>query len=428
MSKQLAKPIFWVFTLYFMQGVPYALVMLVSAILLKQFAFTNSEIAFYTSLFILPWVIKFFFAPFFEQITSKKTLVIIIQYLLAAISLCIAIFIYLQAFKVAISLFFLMAFVASCHDISTDGFYLISLNRDQQIRYVGIRSLAFQFARLCCQGGVVILVGFLLQYFPLNKAWMLGFLLLAITMATVASYHVYVLPKIVRQISATKRFAFLPIFKAFFAKAHIFHIICFVFFYNIAEAQLIKIVPLFLLDSPAAGGLQLNVQQVGLLYGSFGIAFMILGVFVSSWLIRLYGLRKCLITMTALLLFSQIGYLIISSNIGQINWVWVSITILLGQFCYGLSNNAYMVSLLDLVREHEYSMSFYAIVTAIMAMGMMIPGAISGYIQHQIGYFNFYIWVMLLQAGVLFYTKYVITHLNYEHSDAQGTSPKHHQT
>lgn len=425
MNQQLTKPIFWVFTLYFMQGVPYALVMLVAAILLKQFAFTNSEIAFYTSLFILPWVIKFFSAPFFEKLANKRILIIIIQYLLAAISLLIAVFIYFQALKIAAALFFLMAIVASCHDITTDGFYLISLNRDQQIQYVGVRSLAFQFARLCCQGGLVILIGLLLHYFLLNQAWMFGFLLLAIIMAAVAYYHSQALPKIESLISSQTRFAFFPIFKAFFAKTHIFHIICFVFFYNVAEAQLIKIVPLFLLDTKAAGGLQLSVPQVGLLYGSFGIAFMILGVFISSWLIRIYGLRKCLIAMTAILLISQIGYLIISSNIGQTSWIWVIVTVLFGQFCFGLSNNAYMVSLLDLVREHEYSMSFYAIVTGIMAFGMMIPGAISGYIQQQVGYFNFYIWVMLLQGAVLCYTKYIFSHLNYEHSDAQGASQKH---
>lgn len=427
MNTLATKPLFWVPTLYFMQGVPYAVVMLVSAIVLKQFAFTNSHIAFYTSLFILPWVVKFFFAPFFEQQASKRFFIITFQFALGIISALIAVLLAVQALQGVALLFFVMALVASWQDITTDGFYLIALNRAQQIHYVGIRTLAFQLARLCCQGGVVIGVGFLLQHhWALNVAWMMGFMVVAGMMTILASYHWRVLPH--TEGALTKSLAFLPVFKAFFAKEHIAAIIFFVFIYNVAEAQLIKIVPLFLLDTPAAGGLHLNVTHVGFIYGTLGMVFMLLGIFVSSWCIRNYGLKKCLMAMTAILLLSQGGYILISANIGQNNLIWVIVFVLLGQFCYGLSNNAYMVSLLDLVREHEYSMSFYAIVTGIMALGMMIPGSLSGYIQQHLGYLNFFIWIIGLQGGVLFYTQWITKYLHHEHTDTQRGAQKNHAT
>lgn len=415
MNNHASQPVYWVVTLYFMQGMPYALVMLVSAILLKQFNFTNSYIAFYTSLFILPWVVKFIFAGVFEHFATKKILTVVNEYGLALIAILIALLLYFQCIKTATFMFFLMALVASWHDITTDGLYLVTLSRKQQINFVGIRTLAFQLARLFCQGGLVVAVGFLLHYFPLNQAWMFGFVFLAILMLAIASYHAYVLPETERYRGVKSSMKIFSIFQQFFAKPNIIHLILFLFFYNVAEAQLIKIIPLFLLDPVSAGGLNMDVKQVGFIYGTLGMIAMLAGIALSSWLIQQFGLAKTLIGLTVIVLLSQVGYLVIGSNFA-LNKSWVIMIIVFAQFCYGLSNNAYMVSLLDMVREHQYSMSFYAIVTGIMAFGMMIPGTVSGYIQHYLGYFNFFIWIILLEGAVLCYTIYVVKYFNNEHS------------
>lgn len=442
MKKFLIKPYLWVFTLYFMQGMPYAIVMLLSSILLKQFGFSNSQIAFYTSLFILPWVIKFFFAPFLEKISTKRTLILANETGLAVISLLIALLLYLHWIKLAAALFFMMALVASWHDITTDGFYLVSLNPTQQLNYVGLRTLAFQFARLFCQGVVVIAIGYLLYLLSLKNSWAIAFIFFAILIMLFVIFHARVLPfpedqqvkKILRVgednsaeslslqvLSRDHSAKSIDVFKIFFSIPKILPIIFFIFFYNVAEAQLIKIVPLFLLDPIVAGGLQMDIKQVGFLYGVCGLVAMLTGIFLSIWLIKLFGLKKCLIGATVALLCSQLGYLVISSNIGQKNLNLIIMVILLGQFCYGLSNNAYMVTLLGVARGHKHSMSFYAIITGIMGLGMMLPGAISGRIQHYLGYMNFFVWIVLLQGAVLWFTCKKISLFNHENTIPERT-------
>lgn len=396
-----------------MQGMPYALVMLVSAILLKQFNFTNSKITFYTSLFTLPWVLKFSFAGFLENISTKKSLIVNSEYGIALIIFLIGLLIFFNSFAIAIMGFFLIAFLSSWHDIAADGYYLVQLNRKQQIQYVPIRTLAFQAARFFCQGGMVIAIGWMAQKTSLNFSWMLGFFLLAFLILIIALYHQFILTS--EEILKVKTKSILFIFREFFNQSQIVPILLFIFFYNVAEAQLIKVVPLFLLDSNSVGGLNYSITQVGFIYGTLGLISMLVGVLLSGEIIKRFGIKKPLIIFTAIFLISLVGYALLSAHLIS-NIFWVAIVIGLTQFCFGLSNNAFMTCLVDRAREHAYSMSFYAIFTGIMAFGMMIPGAISGYLQQYLGYWNFFNWILILQMAVWFFTIYIATSVLDEYS------------
>lgn len=402
-----------------MQGVPYALVTFVSAIWLKQAQFSNAQIAFFTSVYIIPWTFKFLFAVLLEQVASKKCLTVFTEYSLGIITLLIVIAFGFQWNLMPIFLFLLMGLFASWHDISSDGLYLSNLTQAQQIDYVGIRTLAFQLARLLCQGGIVIFIGFLSLRVFTQTAWALGFAFLAVLILFFATYHFFIIPSSekkntvsVRKVSFSMA---VQIIHKFFQKKHIAALIIFLLFYNAAEAQLIKIIPLFLLDAHAAGGLNLKVDQVGFIYGGLGLLFMIIGVLLSGLFVRNFGIRKCLIMFTALLLFSQLGYIIISFA-PWLSLMWLIVIVLFAQFCFGLSNNVYMVCLLDSVREDKYSMSFYAIGTGVMAMGMFLPGIISGSIQHFLGYFLFFIWIVLLQGVILCFVIFNSKVPRYEYS------------
>jgi len=47
------------------------------------------------------------------------------------------------------------------------------------------------------------------------------------------------------------------------------------------------------------------------------------------------------------------------------------------------------------ISEGRYKTAHFAIATGFMALGMMVPGMISGWLQEIIGYRHFFIWVML---------------------------------
>ena len=62
----------WVPTLYFAEGLPYVLVVTVSAIMFKQLGISNADVALYTSWLYLPWVIKPFWSPFVDLVKTKR--------------------------------------------------------------------------------------------------------------------------------------------------------------------------------------------------------------------------------------------------------------------------------------------------------------------------------------------------------------------
>lgn len=62
----------WIASLYFFQSIPYVVVTLIATIMFQQYGMTNTQAAFLTSLFMIPWTIKPLFTPFLEDRATKK--------------------------------------------------------------------------------------------------------------------------------------------------------------------------------------------------------------------------------------------------------------------------------------------------------------------------------------------------------------------
>ena len=80
----------WIPTLYFAQGLPYVAVMTISVIMYKRLGISNTDIALYTGWLYLPWVIKPFWSPFVDIISTKRHWTISMQWLIALAFACIA--------------------------------------------------------------------------------------------------------------------------------------------------------------------------------------------------------------------------------------------------------------------------------------------------------------------------------------------------
>jgi len=77
------------------------------------------------------------------------------------------------------------------------------------------------------------------------------------------------------------------------------------------------------------------------------------------------------------------------------------------QFGYGFGFTAYMLYILHYVGESKYKTAEYAIATSFMALGMMLPGLISGKIQEALGYQNFFIYAILCSIPGLIAIKFL---------------------
>ena len=161
-TTQSKNPWLWVPSLYFGQAIPYIVANSLSVIMYKDMGLSNTDIAFYTSLLYLPWVIKPLWSPVVDLFGTKRGWTVSLQLVLAAALGAVGATLHLPAFFMAsLGVMWLMAFASATHDISADGFYMLGLRQQQQAAFVGVRSTFYRLATLAAQGPLVILAGYL---------------------------------------------------------------------------------------------------------------------------------------------------------------------------------------------------------------------------------------------------------------------------
>lgn len=392
-----------------MEALPYVLVTAVSTVFYKTFNFSNAAIAFYTSLFTLPWLFKPALAPMLEKLASKRILTVLAEFALVVLFFLLATSLYLKNFFYpTILVFFMIAIASTIHDMNADGLYIISLEEKAQAHFIGIRTLFYQAGKLACQGALVSIAGFLIIHFDNRAGWQVAFALLASVTLALALYHTKILPQGEIKVASKGTQAlhsFSEIFTDLKNSPHIISKLFFALFYNFSEAQLAKIVPLFLLDKISNGGLGLSIEQVGMLYGGLGVTGMLCGIIASGFILSRVPLKTCLVPITILVGISNLGYLLLSIY-GFQQLALISLFVVTAHVCFGLCNGAYMMYLLRYFGQGRYPMSFYAIGTAVMGLGYTFGGMASGYVQKALGYTHFFYWILLVDIGIALLTVY----------------------
>lgn len=400
------SPWAWVPTLYFAQGLPYVAVMTIAVVMYKNLRMSNSDIAFYTGWLYLPWVIKPLWSPFVDLIKTKRFWVIAMQFLVAVGFAGVAFFIPTTFYlKATLAFFWLLAFSSATHDIAADGFYMLGLSSGDQAFFVGIRNTFYRLATIFGQGILVMLAGLLAEgkLIPSIKgnvplAWSLIFFILAALFIGFSLYHSYILPKPLsdeskKMLSFTEMLRdFGHTFITFFQKKDVLLMFFFILTYRLGEAQLTKIAPPFLLDTLENGGLNMSTSTYGLIYGTLGVALLLLGGIVGGILISRHGLKRWIVPMALMINIPDVFYVVLAYYQPNVSIAYV--LVVLEQFGYGFGFTAYMLYLIN-IAEGEYKTAHYAIATGFMALGMMLPSMISGWIQEQLGYTLFFIWVCI---------------------------------
>lgn len=388
------NPWSWIPTLYFAEGLPYVLVMTVSVIMYKNLGISNTDIAFYTSWLYLPWVIKPFWSPFVDLLKTKRWWITTMQLLIGAGLAGIAFFLPTTFFfQATLAVFWLMAFSSATHDIAADGFYMLALNESEQSLFVGIRNIFYRIATITGQGLLIVLAGMLEKWTGnIPYAWSLVFFVCAGLFIAIGLYHSYQLPK-----PTTDKGASLGslgnLFKTFFQKKGIVLSLAFILLYRLGEAQLAKLASPFLLDNPEMGGLNLSTEQVGIVYGTIGVIALLTGGIIGGIVASKHGLKKWLWYMVAAMNVPNLVYVYLAFVQPENFWV-ISSCVAIEQLGYGFGFTAFMLYLIY-VAQGPYQTAHYAICTGFMALGMMLPGMIAGWLQEMMGYNWFFVWVCL---------------------------------
>lgn len=391
----------WVPSLYFAEGLPYVIVMTLSVILYKRLDISNTEIALYTSWLYFPWVIKPLWSPFVDLIKTKRWWIYAMQLLIGAGMAGVAFMLqgdfFLQA---TLAFFWLMAFSSATHDIAADGFYMLGQSEDDQAFFIGIRNTFYRIAMLCGQGLLVMLAGWLEKTTgKIAFSWSLVFMILAGVFIALSLWHKFILPSPKSDQPSTGITyrtiwnEFIGTFTSFFKKKGIGVALLFMLTYRLGESQLVKLASPFLLDAREKGGLAMTTGQVGFAYGTVGVVALLLGGILGGIAIAKGGLKRWLWPMALAISLPNLVYLYLS-YIQPDSALIVNVCVAIEQFGYGFGFTAYTMFLM-IFAEGRYKTAHYAISTGFMALGMMLPGMCSGWIQEQIGYQLFFVWIMI---------------------------------
>lgn len=422
----------WVISTNFAEGLPYAIITTLSVVMLNDMGLGNAEVTAWTSMLAIPWSIKALWSPWVGA-GNLKHWMWTMQVVLACCLMGVALGVLSAPADLSqgngwlawvLGAFAVGAFASATYDIACDGYYMQRLDKDQQSFFVGIRSTAYRLSMIFASGLLTTLVGKLAKDLAakgnivaaegvadsplyLREAWVFVMLGAAFVMLLFGFAHGRWLTsakkepknnfvqKALAQKTADEEPAggYLDALKAFLRKPGLWFVFCFLLFYRLGEALLSKMSIIFLKAPVELGGLGLDNEEYGLIYGTVGVAALIVGGILGGMLVSRFGLGRCVIPLALAL------------NVPDLLYVWMSITqpanrwligSLVGveQFGYGLGFTAYMVYMLQ-AAQGKYSTAHYAIITALMAIGMMVPSALSGYMQEHLGYTAFF-WVVAL--------------------------------
>lgn len=387
----------------------------------------KGEMAMFTSLLYLPWVIKPLWSPFVDIIKTKRWWILAMQIVMSAAFVLVALGLpdpspeviasgttSVSLFKMTLVLFWISAFASATHDIAADGFYMLALKPKQQSVFVGIRSTFYRLASIFGQGVLVVIAGVLERRLSdIPQAWSVTLLVCAVMFAVITIWHTFVLPRpdadSLRADGTTARGIakeFIRTFITFFRKKHIFIALLFMLLYRLPEAFLVKMMNPFLLAPQAQGGLGLSTETVGLVYGTIGVAALTVGGILGGVAASKWGLKKSLWPMAMTLTLPCLSFVFLAAFQPQNIWL-ISSCVALDQFGYGFGFTAYMLYLIYF-SDGEFKTAHYSLCTAFMALSMMLPGMVAGYIQESLGYTDFFIFVMvccLVTVGVTLMVK-----------------------
>ena len=417
MKSNNVSPWLWVPTLYFAEGVPYFIVNNISVMMFTKMGVPNGDMAFFTTLLYFPWFLKGIWSPLVDVVRTKRWWIVTMQVLLTALMVLLTLTLPhpevdvinsgqtpISLFMLTLVLFIIAAFASATHDIAADGYYMLAHSPSSQAAFIGIRSTFYRIASVFGQGVLVFIAGHIEKDTgDIPYSWQVTLGVSAVIFFLITLYHIFCLPHSdedrprqasVEEAKTKSNWSELAeSFVTFIKKPNVLWAIAFMLLYRLPEGFLIKMCQPFLVRGTETGALGLSTEIVGLIYGTFGVIALLAGGIVGGIVASKIGLKRSLWIMAACMTLPCITFVYLAIYQPD-NIILISIALCIEQFGYGFGFTAYMLYMMYF-SEGEFKTSHYAICTAFMALSMMLPGFVAGYIQEAIGYVNFF-WIVML--------------------------------
>ena len=404
----------------------------------------NGDMSFFTTLLYFPWFLKGIWSPIVDVVKTKRWWIISMQALLTAMMILLTLTLPhpepdvvasgstpISMFTVTLVLFIIAAFASATHDIAADGYYMLAHSPSSQAAFIGIRSVFYRVASVFGQGVLVYIAGTIEKSSnDIPFSWQITLGVSAVIFFVVTLYHTFALPRSkddkprIDQATSTAKDNLRELgnsFLTFIKKPGVLLAIAFMLLYRLPEGFLIKLCQPFLVHPVSEGGLGLATDLVGTVYGVFGVIALLLGGILGGIYSSRVGLKKSLWVMAACMTLPCLTFVYLA--IAQpSNVVIITIALCIEQFGYGFGFTAYMLYMMYF-SEGEFKTSHYAICTAFMALSMMLPGFVAGYIQEAIGYVNFFWMVMICCFATLAVTYFVDKKIDPNYGRKEAKTP-----
>jgi len=445
---------------YFMEGLPFVMIIIASTVMYKNFGFTNAQITMYTGSLMLPWGLKPLWSWLVDVTKTKRWWIYTMEILMALSYIGVVFSIQtshgqtdghaMLFLKSSIAVFWAMAFFSSTHDISVDGFYLVSLSNAQQSYFVGMQRLFYQLAKFFVTAFILILVGKESEKYGMAHAWTVALIITGIVTLVIGIYHAFFLPKkevrvntqsemknIIREwpilvaIILLMLYKYLPfpkvmviigfvlliwrviaitrkskaakmvgaekssgVFAEFFQLEGIWMCILFIFTFRLGENFVTKVVTLFLLDPRSEGGLGLTTTYIGYSYTFVLIAILLAGSLGGLYIYK-KGIKQVLWIMYILVNVPHLIYIYMAYTQPK-SIVTIIVCQMVENFAVTFSLAAFTMVLFYTVRNSRFKTSHFAFLSAINIVALMLPSMYSGPLQMLMGYKHFFLFVQIM--------------------------------
>jgi PAT family beta-lactamase induction signal transducer AmpG len=391
------RPWAWVPTLYLAMGTPMITVSVVAAIMYKNLGLSNTDIALYTGSMYLPWVLKPLWAPLLEMFWSKRLFVLAMEFAIALTLCCVGLALGLPSYLAAtLSFLWITGFASATQDIAADGVYIAAMSPKQQAQFVGVQGICWNAGRLLASGVMVECTQWMHRDLALSwqATWSFVMFALAAVMALLGLWHLRTLPRDSHATQAREglRSALATVsdtWLSFLRKRDIWLMLAVIFFYRFGEGFIDKIGPLFLMDARSAGGLGLDNAALGRINGSYATFGFLSGTLLGGLFAAKLTLRRSFWFLAIALNVPHLTYFFLALRQPE-SHVLIATVVTIEKFGYGFGSVGHMLYMMQQVAPGPYRTAHYAFATGIMGLCMMLTGMVSGALQEQLGYVQFF--------------------------------------
>ncbi|ATC64203.1 hypothetical protein CMV30_09680 [Nibricoccus aquaticus] len=406
MDKFRRHPFLWVPTLYLAMGIPFNVIMSgTAANMYKSMGYSNSEITIALGSIGLAWSAKPFWAAFLDMYRTKKFFVLLMELVLAALFVGVAMSIPGSGFfQVSLALLWVAAFASSTQDICADGVYLTSLDKPAQAKFAGVQGMCWVSGKVLATGGFIYAMTRLQPVFGWSEQqmWQGVMCSCGAAMLLLFAWHYWYLPTG----SVTERPKnFAAVFEdfghtavTFFHKRAFWGMMAFVCLYRLGEGLILMEGQLFLRSATAEGGLGLSAGQVSQIDAMFGTGASICGGLLGGWFAGKMGLSRALWIMGLCLNVPHFTYVALShvaAGGGGASYAFIASMVSIEKFGYGFGMVGNMIYMMQQLAPGRRTMTHYAFATALMNLMLVPTNMISGPLAELLGFSTFFIVVMV---------------------------------